>query len=58
LLPGALRRHSLPGVLKNAIDWTIGSGELEKKLVAITAAVPHTDRGRLGLAALRKRSAR
>jgi NAD(P)H-dependent FMN reductase len=46
--------HSLPGVLKNAIDWTIGSGELEKKLVAITAAVPHTDRGRLGLAALRQ----
>ena len=46
--------HSLPGVLKNAIDWTIGSGELERKVVAITAAVPHPDRGRLGLAALRQ----
>jgi NAD(P)H-dependent FMN reductase len=46
--------HSLPGVLKNAIDWTIGSGELERKVVAITSAVPHADRGRLGLAALRQ----
>lgn len=44
--------HSLPGSLKNAIDWLIGSGELEGKLVAITAAVPHPDRGRRGLAAL------
>jgi chromate reductase len=45
--------HSLPGVLKNAIDWVIGSGELERKIVAITAAVPHPERGRRGLAALR-----
>jgi NAD(P)H-dependent FMN reductase len=45
--------HSLPGSLKNAIDWVIGSGELERKVVAITAAVPHADRGRRGLAALR-----
>ncbi len=44
--------HSLPGVLKNGIDWVIGSGELERKIVAITAAVPHPDRGRKGLAAL------
>ena len=29
---------SLPGVLKNGIDWVIGSGELEGKVVAITAA--------------------
>jgi chromate reductase, NAD(P)H dehydrogenase (quinone) len=46
--------HSLPGVLKNAIDWLIGSGELERKIVAITAAVPGSDRGRQGLAALRR----
>ena len=46
--------HSLPGVLKNAIDWMIGSGELERKIVAITASVPHHERGRLGLAALRQ----
>ena len=44
--------HSLPGALKNGIDWVIGSGELESKLVAITAAVPAVERGRLGLKAL------
>lgn len=44
--------HSLPGALKNAIDWLIGTGELERKVVAITASVPHTERGRRGLAAL------
>lgn len=46
--------HSLPGVLKNGIDWVIGSGELERKVVAITAAVPGPGRGRLGLKALRQ----
>jgi NAD(P)H-dependent FMN reductase len=44
--------HSLPGVLKNGIDWVIGSGELERKVVAITAAVPGAERGRRGLRAL------
>ena len=44
---------SLPGVLKNAIDWVIGSGELDGKVVAITAAVPAPERGRRGLQALR-----
>jgi chromate reductase, NAD(P)H dehydrogenase (quinone) len=44
---------SLPGTLKNAIDWVIGSGELEGKVVAITAAVPAPERGRRGLQALR-----
>lgn len=44
---------SLPGALKNAIDWVIGSGELERKVVAITAAVAGPGRGRRGLAALR-----
>ena len=43
---------SLPGALKNGIDWVIGSGELEQKVVAITAAVPGADRGRRGLQAL------
>ncbi len=46
--------HSLPGALKNGIDWTIGTGELERKVVAITAAVPGPARGRLGLQALRQ----
>jgi NAD(P)H-dependent FMN reductase len=45
--------HSLPGVLKNAIDWVVGSGELERRIVAITAAVAGPDRGRRGLEALR-----
>lgn len=45
--------HSLPGSLKNAIDWLIGTAELERKLVAITSAVPALERGRLGLVALR-----
>jgi NAD(P)H-dependent FMN reductase len=44
--------HSLPGSLKNAIDWLIGTGELERKLVATTAAVPAVERGRRGLQAL------
>lgn len=43
---------SLPGVLKNAIDWLIGTGELERKIVAITAAVPISGRGEKGLRAL------
>jgi len=45
---------SLPGVLKNAIDWVIGSGELEQKIVAITAAVPGPGRGERGMQALRQ----
>lgn len=44
--------HSLPGSLKNAIDWLIGTGELERKIVAITAATPARERGRRGLKAL------
>lgn len=45
--------HSLPGALKNAIDWLIGSGELERKVVAVTASTPSAERGRLGLRALK-----
>ena len=44
--------HSLPGALKNAIDWVFGSGELHRKPVAITAASAGPGRGRRGLAAL------
>jgi chromate reductase len=46
--------HSLPGALKNGIDWVIGSGELERKVVAITSAVPAAERGLSGLQALRQ----
>jgi NAD(P)H-dependent FMN reductase len=44
---------NLPGALKNSIDWLIGSGELERKVVGITASVNHAERGRRGLEALR-----
>jgi len=44
--------HSLPGVLKNAIDWVIGTGELYRKRVAVTASAPGPGRGERGLAAL------
>jgi len=44
---------SLPGGLKNGIDWVIGSGELEGKIIALAAAVPAPERGRGGLRALR-----
>lgn len=44
--------HSLPGALKNAVDWIIGSGELHCKVVAVTASVASADRGQLGLQAL------
>jgi 2-hydroxychromene-2-carboxylate isomerase/NAD(P)H-dependent FMN reductase len=43
---------SLPGIVKNAIDWVIGTGELERKIVAVTSAVRVAGRGRLGLEAL------
>jgi chromate reductase len=44
---------SMPGALKNGIDWVIGSGELYRKVVATTAAVPQADRGRGSLGVLR-----
>lgn len=44
--------HSLPGALKNGIDWVFGSGELYRKPVAITAASAGSGRGRRGLVAL------
>ncbi len=44
--------HSLPGALKNAIDWVFASGELYRKPVAITALVGTPERGLRGLAAL------
>jgi NAD(P)H-dependent FMN reductase len=44
--------HSLPGTLKNGIDWLIGSGELYRKIIAITASVADQQRGRKGLDAL------
>ena len=32
--------HGVPGVLKNALDWVVGSGELAEKPVALINASP------------------
>jgi NAD(P)H-dependent FMN reductase len=32
--------HGLPGALKNALDWVVGSGELVDKPVAILSGAP------------------
>jgi hypothetical protein len=36
-------RHGVPGVLKNALDWVVGSGELVDKPVALINASPTRD---------------
>lgn len=35
----------MPGVLKNALDWLVGSGELYEKRVIIVSAAPSAERG-------------
>ena len=35
----------LPGSLKNALDWLVGSGELYEKRVVVTSAAPSAERG-------------
>src|SRR4051795_3321594 len=35
----------LPGALKNALDWMVGSGDLYGKRVAIVSAAPAPERG-------------
>lgn len=44
--------HGVPGAVKNALDWNVGSGEFVGKRVAATCASPGKGRGLLGLAAL------
>jgi len=44
--------HSLPGVLKNALDWLVGSGELYEKRVAVLCASPRPTGGVHGREAL------
>jgi chromate reductase len=44
--------HSMPGSLKNALDWLVGSGELYGKPVAILCATPRFDGGERGREAL------
>lgn len=35
----------MPGVLKNALDWLVGSGELYGKRVVVVSVAPSADRG-------------
>jgi chromate reductase len=37
--------HGLPGVLKNALDWLVGSGALSGKGIVIVNAAPSVERG-------------
>lgn len=37
--------HGMPGSLKNALDWIVGSGELYGKRVAVLCAAPSPERG-------------
>jgi NAD(P)H-dependent FMN reductase len=43
----------IPGVLKNALDWTVSSGELNEKPVAAISASPLYTGGEKALASLR-----
>ena len=44
--------HGIPGSLKNALDWVVGSGELSQKPVAAMSASPSSDGGSHAHAAL------
>ena len=44
--------HGVPGSVKNALDWLVGSMELDKLPIAVTASVPHPERGRMALQSL------
>lgn len=44
--------HGVPGMLKNALDWVVGSGELVNKPVALISASPSVDGGDKALASL------
>jgi chromate reductase, NAD(P)H dehydrogenase (quinone) len=41
--------HGVPGVLKNALDWVVGSGELVGKPVALLNASPRATHGQASL---------
>src|SRR6202022_4119133 len=44
--------HEMPGVLKNALDWLVSSGELYGKPVAVLSAAPDVRRGHYARQAL------
>jgi chromate reductase, NAD(P)H dehydrogenase (quinone) len=37
--------HGIPGVLKNALDWLVGTGELYGKRVVVVSGAPSAERG-------------
>ena len=41
--------HGVPGVVKNALDWVVGSGELVDKPVALINASPRATRAQASL---------
>lgn len=42
--------HGMPGVLKNALDWVVGSGEFMQMPVAIVNAAPRSTHAQASLA--------
>jgi NAD(P)H-dependent FMN reductase len=46
--------HGLPGVLKNALDWLVGSGELYEKRATVLSAAPSAARGQYARADLER----
>jgi NAD(P)H-dependent FMN reductase len=44
--------HEIPGVLKNALDWLVGSGELYAKPLGVLSASPRPTGGQYVRAAL------
>ncbi len=44
--------HSMPGSLKNALDWLVSSGELYEKPVAVLCGSPRSNGGVMGRQAL------
>lgn len=44
--------HGVPGMLKNALDWLVGSGELAGKPVALLNASPRSTYGQAVIADL------
>jgi NAD(P)H-dependent FMN reductase len=44
--------HSMPGSLKNALDWLVGSGDLYEKPVAVLCGSPRPNGGAMGRQAL------
>lgn len=41
--------HGVPGVLKNALDWLVGSGEFMNKPTSVINASPHASLAQLSL---------